>query len=523
MTDPLIRSAAESKERERLRRVRRFCEDLYWGATEILGYDLLTEAFHKPICEWIVAHEDDDFLVLLAARDHYKTTIQAADLVRHIVRDPNKTHLVLHAVDEEACKLVEEVGTHFQKNKELRALVPQLCPSSSQRRWLKVNQFTVARDRYDRQPTLLGKSTGAEITGVHITGSIRPDDIIGRNTIEDSQLPKVKSWWQSTIMPVRRPGCKIRGTATRWDINDITGEWIKDKQWVSMVRAALETDGKPDYKGVPVLYSKREIEIRRRAMGPNFGPQMMNDPSPAGEKPWDQERCEHFISRDEAKGVGRIFVLSDPAPAKVGSFDGVGEKRRMDGTKDDWAIAAVKVRANGQRQEIILLNGRASKEWAPEAGDDAICELLRQYPGAMFFEEYYGFSNSERQVSMRRAARRNGVKLRWVEFKGSYRASGKNVRFAELANKAKNDEFLICDSCPKDFLEKFLGQARQWRPMGKKNSLRYDDCADVVAMATMDCVISRAPQAQFEPDEFSPYKRQQEEAEPIFQSRYIRA
>jgi hypothetical protein len=232
-------------------------------------------------------------------------------------------------------------------------------------------------------------------------------------------------------------------------------------------------------------------------MGPSdWAMQMMNDPSPAGERPWDRDACEHFIEPHEAAGAGILVILSDPAPAKVGSWTGEGEKKRKDGTKDDWAICVVKVRARGQRQEIILLTGLRSKEWQYDEGLDEICHLLQKYPGARTYIEAYGGLAGDYQQGMRNAARRNNVRYSPIEFKGSYQAKAKNKRFAQLAERAKQDELLISKGCDKDFLEEFLDQARNWRPLeGSRNSLKYDDCADVVSMATMQAIQEISPRA----------------------------
>jgi hypothetical protein len=74
-----------------------------------------------------------------------------------------------------------------------------------------------------------------------------------------------------------------------------------------------------------------------------------------------------------------------------------------------------------------------------------------------------------------------GASCRRVPFETTYR--GKNHRFGILASRALAGEFLISDGCPKEFLDKFLEQARTWRPMGNRNGLREDGAADVVSYA----------------------------------------
>jgi len=83
---------------------------------------------------------------------------------------------------------------------------------------------------------------------------------------------------------------------------------------------------------------------------------------------------------------------------------------------------------------------------------------------------------------LRQAARRCGVHApNIVLLEGTY--AGKNLQFASLASKASRGEFLIADSVPDSFLAVFLEQARGWRAIGNRNTLRFDDAANVVSFS----------------------------------------
>ena len=57
---------------------------------------------------------------------------------------------------------------------------------------------------------------------MHISGSVRMDDLISADTISESGgLQKVADYWGHTIIPVMDPGCKARNTGTRWDAADL--------------------------------------------------------------------------------------------------------------------------------------------------------------------------------------------------------------------------------------------------------------------------------------------------------------
>jgi hypothetical protein len=497
-------------ERERTKRLRFYQANLYALCTEVLGYDKLTEAFHRPMLDDIDAQRREGVKrsMELWPRGHYKTTVRIGQMVQDLLIDPDGTALVSHAVEDEVHKIVEEAGQHFQKNKELRALRPECMPSSLDRRFLKSLEFTIKRSRYNRQPSVLGKSSNSEITGAHVD-VVYLDDIVGRNTIDDSGLPKVKSWFRSTILPVLNPGGAIWVTGTRWDIEDPYGMWLKQKRWRCRVRAALETNGEPDYKGEPVLFGTRELQHRQTDMGPSdFAHQMMNDPSPAGEKPWDPSKCEHYMTLREAAsqpGEGAsLVVLSDPAPARVGSLAGKKETERADGTKDDWATCVIKIRTRGQRQEFILIDGTFSKDWDHATGLDECARLMNKYSTSKVGIEAIGGLAAHYEDGMQRAARKAGTPgFLWIKFKSINIANAKNVRFATLASIAREQRFYICETCPREFVDRFLEQARNWREVGRgRNANRFDDVADVVSRCTDPAVQEFAPQATFVTGDF---------------------
>lgn len=518
---------------DKAKRLKRACTDLFFLGSEILHYDYLTrspkeEAFHRENLAWWGEQKKAraPFMLFMSERGGLKTTYQIIDAIQDILIDPNSTILFSHAVDEEVQKVVEECGNHFLKNDDLRRVRPEIMPSKQAKRFLSANQFTVRRSAYDRQPTVLGKGAGAEITGAHVKTSIRLDDIIGRRDVEDSQIPKKKAWYRNTVLPVRMPGCRVIATGTHWDPSDPYSDWRKDKSWVSRVRHGRETDGKLDYKGEGVLKDEKELKMLEQAMGPDFNFQIMNDPSPSSEKVWDASRCEHMVKFEELelrKHRCLIVVMSDPAPAKLGSLMSAADAKRLDGSKNYWASCVIAFRARGQRREIILLDGSASLDWTIDAGLTEIARLMRHWRTARHCIEAYGETRAIYSDEMRKVARREGVSFSPIELSWtSGRLGRKNTLFSSLADRALKDEFLISDSVPNGFLREFLAQAREWRNLpGGRNSLRLDDHANVVSFSCDPVFSNLTPRAEVDPAEWSPY-RNQEKDEDAGGSRHVR-
>jgi len=480
-------------------------ENLYAFAEEVCGYDLLLPEFHGPICEWLSDVHNDQFVFWTAARGHYKTTLQKADLVQDILRNPEDTHLWVHAVLSEAVKACKETAWHFQYNDKIKEYWPEHCAPLSQKTFFKSSKEGTAQfmlfsqqGRKNPQPTMLACGMGKEITGAHISGTVRMDDIIGKETIaETGGLRKVADYWSHTIIPVMNPGCKAINTGTRWDAADIYGRWINSDDWKTLVRAVFETDGVPDWKGTNVgVLSSKELAVRRREMGPMFGPQMMNDPAPVEERIWNQSECEHpMLSQPQMRsGPGKIILLGDPAPLNLGSPTFKKEMERGDLSKDYWAWCVVRLRRNGNRAEIILLDGTYSRLWDEDAGFDEGVRLATKWGATHAGIESAGGLGGSYKAAWKRATQRGGARTQWLDLKSTKKADGKNYRVASLASRARQIEFLVCESVPQTFYSEFLEQVRPYRKTAQsKNNLQHDDVVDVVGYSTDPAIDEVAP------------------------------
>lgn len=508
------------KDDNRKRELYRCQTDLYFLCSEVLGYKWnpqkqqgLTEKFHGPLCERADRLKDHPRVFTAAHRGSLKTTVfTIGGTIQDILRDPNTTTLIPHAVEEEAVKIVAEITDHFKSNKRLRNLEPSIMPATNGKWWYGSGRMRLRTEKYSRQPTVMGVGAGSEITGAHVD-VIRPDDIIGRRTIENSELTKVHSWWQNTALPVLNPMGRVSAVGTRWHIDDIWGTFIDSPNWDCLVRSCSEIEDVADYTlQNPVHYGPEDggfekaikrLERARDEMKGDFAAQMMNDPSPASEKPWDRKSCENHIEAKAASGPGTVYVLHDPAPARVGSLDARGAKQRADGSKDPWAIAVVKLRRRGQRREIILLDGAFSRSWTLDEGLQRGCQLQKRWRCSKVAVESVGSPGKIYQDRLRVIAREEGVKYQAVELTQTYK--GKNLRFGALCSRAKADEFLICETVPAEFLDEFLRQAREWRPLESGgNALKYDDCADVVSFAT-DPALDAYTQIEDDTEGWSPF------------------
>lgn len=478
---------------------------LYWLATEVLGYDKLSAEFHGPMLgRW----DEIDRLRFKGLsvmnsldvwpRDHIKTWCMRARVIRYYLYDPGMTVTGWHAVEEMMGESAVAIGTMLQTNKELRKLFDDgILPSPAAKRFIGSKGFSLRSNRVGDAPSFRAFGAGSEATGGHSkVGWL--DDPVGLNDVMDNQMPSKRRWFEATVLNVVRSDGWIDVTGTRWP-EDIYGDFMKSPHWVSTVRSCLETDGKPDYKGTPVYLTKQQIKKKRDQMGEYmFAFQMMNDEAAQGERPWRAE-CERTCTlKDVLPGAFKV-VLSDPAPASP-------EAKLVDYEKNEWATVTVALQTRGQLREIIWLDGASSKEWTPSDGWSEVCRQKRKWQTGNVAVEKVGQAVAFYMPELEKLSRLEGVRHREYELTMTYK--GKNDYFRRFCDRAKQGEFLICETVPKEMVEKALEQCRRWLPMkGGKNNLRLDDCANVLSFATDPVFRSYVPEPGAE--EWSPYKQRE--------------
>lgn len=509
-------------EAERQRELTKVRTNLWYLATRYLDYGWnpkaggkpfpgkgLVERTHKYICDWYDATSEDLFCGLWMARWHHKTTIVVSRIVQRILQDPNRTMFYFHAVEPEARKVVQEVAWHLKNNMKLRKLEPIGLTENgvpyevlAKGNYRAGDNFTVVRERYSRFPTLSGQGIFSEITGAHADEAYL-DDVVGASAMEDGSVHKIGARVRHTILPVV-DGTRLRVNGTPWGIEGPYPEWQRSKAWRTLIVpgsvpmaysdfSALDfTQRKlhipPDYTLSYPIYGPIEhraimiekLKLLREEMKGEFAPQILCDPMPSETKPWKSE-YERFCTLEEASGPGTKIVLTDPAPAKVGSPSRAGEKKRADGTKDVWTVAVLKVRIKNGKVEFILMDGDGSRSWGPNEGFEAAARMGRRWNCEVLAWEGVGTSIASFERDSKLAIMKTRANMESIQLSGTNR--GKNEYFGALCELAKYGQFLISETVPQEFIDDFLFQCRNWMVMlTGESSLRFDDHANVVSM-----------------------------------------
>ena len=579
----------EMDARDKYKELQRCIRSSWYLATEYLGYEYnealgigLIERVHEPICKWYDRHRDEPRIGIWMARGRHKTTLVVTWIIQDILRDPTNSHRYWHAVNDLASEFLLEVVSHFRNNERLRWLDPvgydektdkryNIFPTKQATRWYKTAKgdatLRVGTNRRfgagTRSATLRAQGQSSEVTGAHISGVGWMDDIIAESTVLNSELHKVAEWYRRSVVPVV-DSKKFRVVGTPWPGQTIYKQWMKSGRWRTLIipgaieesdeqfKERLKSDDKkihfvPDYKLTnPMHGTKERIEESREKLRDEqedmqgaFGPQIMMDDEPEADRFWTND-CEQLCKLDPEEGMpgamegaGIFVVLSDPAPWKEGSWKSIGEKQRADGTKDEWAIAVLRVRVRGDLWEVILIDGDASMVWGENQGCDVACGFMKRWRTNIFISEDQN-SWHDRMIE---ASRRNAVSLRRdrdggpLKYEIYNKSQRKTTAFSAVCDLAREGRFYICrETCSDSFLygdkehTGFLTQARKARKIKEGMwTLRYDDRIDVVSRVMDPVVRSLAPRKDTSRTgtEWSPFTPRPE-PEVTYGSRHVR-
>ena len=136
----------------------RFCQFVWlWNHSQ----GQTTPALHLEISEWLGRRweQGDRRLLLLVFRNAGKSTLVGIFCAWLLLNDPDLRILVLAAEHDLARKMVRNIKRIIERHPLTRVLVPQRADQ-----WA-ADQFTVSRRLTQRDPSLLARGIGANITG----------------------------------------------------------------------------------------------------------------------------------------------------------------------------------------------------------------------------------------------------------------------------------------------------------------------------------------------------------------------
>jgi hypothetical protein len=214
--------------------------DLFWLAKFVLGYNKITEEWHRPVADVFVKKDPGKPFaqqtrkrrrILLLPRKTYKTSLSICDTVQWVIGFPDIAIMVMTASNSPDSPLadafVAEVASHFYCPEGTPKNPLHLCfPEHVLIKMDKAGQFTTpARTRFRRDPTVKGVSIEQSLSGWH-PDIIKGEDVQdNRNSQTSFGLRKVRKNFYLNLKMLGEDGL-VDLTATRYGPADLYGDMI---------------------------------------------------------------------------------------------------------------------------------------------------------------------------------------------------------------------------------------------------------------------------------------------------------
>ena len=317
--------------------------DFFTG--KILGF--INKDFHK---EWYSFLEDEKNrqIIILAPRSHAKTTCISINYpLREVINNPNVRIILASNTITQSQSFLREIVANIENNRLLNSVFGNVKPGIPGK-WTE-GEIIVKREKMSKDATVSCVGTGGAVLTKRADIIICDDILDTENTSTRDQRKKVKDWFFRVLLPCLEPEGKLIVIGTRWNVQDLYGELLKDKSFqIRKVYKAIKDDGKALW---PERWSlERLLEKKKSAGSLIFGQQYLNvaidDESALFKHNWIK-----FYKPDEIdiKSLD-IYGALDPAISKketadysafvtVGVHKESGKIYVLDVSRGHWTVA----------------------------------------------------------------------------------------------------------------------------------------------------------------------------------------
>ncbi len=291
---------------ELMEQLRQHClDDLYFFAKGILGFNLLEESIHLPICLELENLENTRYCVVLP-RGWFKSTLILAYAMWRAVKDSNIRICIVQNTHTNAMKKLSVIRGKFESCGMLRTLFPELIPDKSCT-WTG-EALELPRAVRNAEATFEAAGTRTKMTSRHYDiiiedDTVAPDlDDLTAGVVLPSKedVQQAIGWHQLATPLLVDPGKgQILIVGTRWfELDLISWNQENEPSYKRLTRAVRETDGYPDEGGLcvwPGRFSDTVLADIEKAMGPYmYSCLYMNKPIRAEGMPFHAEWFEYY-------------------------------------------------------------------------------------------------------------------------------------------------------------------------------------------------------------------------------------
>lgn len=225
-------------------------------------------------CSWLYercreVEREPDGMLDLWSREFYKSTIITYALsIQDILKDPNVTIGIFSHTRPIAKGFLSQIKRELEDNAFLQGLFPEILYSEPRRlatSWSLDNGLIVKRSTNPKEPTIsaFGLVDG-QPTSKHFSILVYDDVVTKESVSNPDQIKNVTDSWALSLN-LGAKGGKVRYIGTRYHFNDTYRHIIEREAARPRIHTATKNGQWP---GEPVFLSLKELEKKRREMGP---------------------------------------------------------------------------------------------------------------------------------------------------------------------------------------------------------------------------------------------------------------
>ncbi len=306
-----------------LKQVRQIAEDdFFFFAWYVLGLPL-EHPYLLARCYEIQDNIDEKYLYISAARDHWKSVLNTiAFPIWQTTLDPNQTFAILSFQRDKSLGQLMSIKQILETNPLLHLIWPEIFFEKKQQatKWNIYSGLFVQRSSTVKEGTYTawGLVENSPVSN-HFDWLFVDDPVTLDNSASTEQIEKVKKAYRMMAGYGTRK-VRIRTITTRYDVNDISADLLKDKRYRKIVvPAEVDLNGKAKLDGIPVFKTREELDNIRLDFGDaDYCAQMLQDPTASRERGLDLAWLNYY---DELPATMTKYLFCDPAGSKDKTSD----------------------------------------------------------------------------------------------------------------------------------------------------------------------------------------------------------
>jgi len=212
--------------------------------------------------EWSEAWDTHNRVIIIAPRDHGKTSQIVGRVLFELGRNPNLRIKIACAADGRAKERLFEVVQHIELNPRLQEVFPHLRQDKDAE-WSK-HKIVVKRTVPHRDASVEALGITATATGGRCDLLIADDVVDRRNALSFPKLrQQIKQAWKSDWTNLLEPESRIWYICTLWHKDDLSHELVTNKAYKTLFYAVP-----PDFGALwPGKWPEQELRKRHEEIG----------------------------------------------------------------------------------------------------------------------------------------------------------------------------------------------------------------------------------------------------------------